>query len=133
MIIALPFRGVAQPGRALGSGPRGRRFKSYRPDSIPRTYGRRLAAVSFQVHAQRHIRTTASLTQNTAIGNLGFGFSLTTKDFSLKSNVSGGIGSGQSNGSCQDNFAVAGNTNAGSNKSNNVTLSGNPFTADRKN
>ena len=25
-------RGVAQPGRALGSGPRGRRFKSYRPD-----------------------------------------------------------------------------------------------------
>jgi hypothetical protein len=23
---------VAQPGRALGSGPRGRRFKSYRPD-----------------------------------------------------------------------------------------------------
>ena len=26
-------RGVAQPGSALGSGPRGRRFKSYRPDS----------------------------------------------------------------------------------------------------
>ena len=25
-------RGVAQPGRALGSGPRGRRFKSCRPD-----------------------------------------------------------------------------------------------------
>ena len=25
-------RGVAQPGRALGSGPRGRRFKSSRPD-----------------------------------------------------------------------------------------------------
>src|SRR5215475_1355478 len=25
-------RGVAQPGRALGSGPRGRRFKSFRPD-----------------------------------------------------------------------------------------------------
>ena len=25
-------RGVAQPGSALGSGPRGRRFKSYRPD-----------------------------------------------------------------------------------------------------
>src|SRR6266508_4049669 len=29
-----PFtcRGVAQPGRALGSGPRGRRFESSRPD-----------------------------------------------------------------------------------------------------
>lgn len=25
-------RGVAQPGRALGSGPRGRKFKSCRPD-----------------------------------------------------------------------------------------------------
>src|SRR3977135_4476376 len=29
-------RGVAQPGRALGSGPRGRRFKSSRPDQISR-------------------------------------------------------------------------------------------------
>ena len=28
----LPFRGVAQPGSALGSGPRSRRFKSCRPD-----------------------------------------------------------------------------------------------------
>src|SRR5229473_82450 len=27
-------RGVAQPGRALGSGPRGRRFKSCLPDSF---------------------------------------------------------------------------------------------------
>ena len=27
-------RGVAQPGRALGSGPRGRRFKSCLPDTI---------------------------------------------------------------------------------------------------
>ena len=27
-------RGVAQPGRALGSGPRGRRFKSSRPDQL---------------------------------------------------------------------------------------------------
>ena len=27
-------RGVAQPGRALGSGPRGRRFKSGRPDHL---------------------------------------------------------------------------------------------------
>src|ERR1041384_8320743 len=40
-------RGVAQPGRALGSGPRGRRFKSYRPDQLnqqltarPQTPGR---------------------------------------------------------------------------------------------
>ena len=29
-------RGVAQPGRALGSGPRGRRFKSSRPDQFSR-------------------------------------------------------------------------------------------------
>jgi len=28
----LTCRGVAQPGRALGSGPRGRRFESSRPD-----------------------------------------------------------------------------------------------------
>ena len=28
-------RGVAQPGRALGSGPRGRRFESSRPDQKP--------------------------------------------------------------------------------------------------
>src|SRR6185503_9868786 len=27
-------RGVAQPGRALGSGPRGRRFESSRPDQL---------------------------------------------------------------------------------------------------
>src|SRR5229473_7089977 len=27
-------RGVAQPGRALGSGPRGRRFKSCLPDLV---------------------------------------------------------------------------------------------------
>ena len=31
-----PYRGVAQPGRALGSGPRGRRFKSCLPDSTAR-------------------------------------------------------------------------------------------------
>ena len=31
-------RGVAQPGRALGSGPRGRRFKSSRPDHFPTEY-----------------------------------------------------------------------------------------------
>ena len=29
-------RGVAQPGRALGSGPRGRRFESSRPDKKAR-------------------------------------------------------------------------------------------------
>src|SRR5262245_24430522 len=29
-----PSRGVAQPGRALGSGPRGRRFESSRPDQF---------------------------------------------------------------------------------------------------
>ena len=28
-------RGVAQPGRAPGSGPGGRRFESSRPDHIP--------------------------------------------------------------------------------------------------
>ena len=31
-VTSLVCRGVAQPGRALGSGPRGRRFKSFRPD-----------------------------------------------------------------------------------------------------
>src|SRR2546423_12576026 len=30
-------RGVAQPGRAPGSGPGGRRFKSSRPDHLPMT------------------------------------------------------------------------------------------------
>ena len=30
--LILLVRGVAQPGRALGSGPRGRRFESSRPD-----------------------------------------------------------------------------------------------------
>jgi hypothetical protein len=33
-------RGVAQPGSALGSGPRSRRFKSSRPDSISRNVAR---------------------------------------------------------------------------------------------
>ena len=28
-------RGVAQPGSAFGSGPKGRRFKSSRPDHNP--------------------------------------------------------------------------------------------------
>jgi hypothetical protein len=31
-------RGVAQPGRALGSGPRGRRFKSSRPDQLSTSF-----------------------------------------------------------------------------------------------
>ncbi len=41
-------RGVAQPGRALGSGPRGRRFKSFRPDqkrSIEMAFDRPLWSV----------------------------------------------------------------------------------------
>jgi hypothetical protein len=33
-------RGVAQPGRALGSGPRGRWFKSSRPDQNCENSGR---------------------------------------------------------------------------------------------
>src|SRR6185369_17614241 len=33
-IVVRLGRGVAQPGRALGSGPRGRRFKSSRPDQF---------------------------------------------------------------------------------------------------
>src|SRR5712671_7822628 len=33
-IDSLNFRGVAQPGRALGSGPRGRKFESCHPDSL---------------------------------------------------------------------------------------------------
>jgi hypothetical protein len=32
-IDSFAFRGVAQPGRALGSGPRGRKFESCHPDS----------------------------------------------------------------------------------------------------
>jgi hypothetical protein len=32
--LRLIYRGVAQLGSALGSGPRGRRFKSSRPDQI---------------------------------------------------------------------------------------------------
>src|SRR5580698_1452086 len=38
--LATPCRGVAQPGRAPGSGPGGRRFKSSLPDQLfPNTYG----------------------------------------------------------------------------------------------
>jgi hypothetical protein len=70
-----------------------------------------------------------SLVQNTAIGNLGDGFELLTSGFSLSKNVSGGTGSGYPNGGCQYLFDVAGNVNAGGNKSNNVTLVGTPFPA----
>jgi hypothetical protein len=34
IIFIRPCRGVAQPGRAPGSGPGGRRFKSSRPDQF---------------------------------------------------------------------------------------------------
>jgi hypothetical protein len=71
----------------------------------------------------------SSLVENTAIGNLADGFKLLTSGFSLSKNVSGGTGSGYPNAGCQYKFVVAGNTNAGSNKSNGVTLVGNPFTA----
>ena len=37
-IIQFTCRGVAQPGRALGSGPRGRRFESSRPDQKSQTH-----------------------------------------------------------------------------------------------
>ncbi len=40
-------RGVAQPGRALGSGPRGRRFKSFRPDQHIARIGQFSLAFSF--------------------------------------------------------------------------------------
>ncbi len=39
------FRGVAQPGGALGSGPRGRRFKSCRPDFDVNKIGDRLESM----------------------------------------------------------------------------------------
>jgi hypothetical protein len=37
-----PCRGVAQPGRAPGSGPGGRRFKSSRPDQFPSSTNSRI-------------------------------------------------------------------------------------------
>ena len=66
----------------------------------------------------------SSLLQNTAIANTHDGFHLTTGGFSLKKNVSGGTGSGYPNGGCQYEFDVVGNTNAGENKTNGLTLSG---------
>ena len=39
-VLRFVCRGVAQPGRALGSGPRGRRFKSSRPDQKSQEKGR---------------------------------------------------------------------------------------------
>ena len=50
LAVGTPSRGVAQPGRALGSGPRGRWFKSTRPDQffkIPR----KSAEFSLAVHS----------------------------------------------------------------------------------
>jgi len=67
---------------------------------------------------------SSSLVQNTAIGNKAEGIKLLTSGFSLKNNISGGTGSGYPNAFCQYRFSVAGNTNAGGNKSNGVTLSG---------
>ena len=66
----------------------------------------------------------STLTENKAVGNLGNGFRLTTSGFSLKKNVSGNSGSGYANGLCQYKFDVAGNLDAGSNKSNNVAIAG---------
>ena len=40
------FRGVAQPGSALGLGPRGRRFKSSRPDQLELTAARHGGRIS---------------------------------------------------------------------------------------
>jgi hypothetical protein len=71
----------------------------------------------------------SSLVENKAIGNLGDGFHVTTSGFSLKNNVSGGSGSDYANAGCQYRFDVAGNTNAGGNSSNGVTLVGSPFAA----
>ena len=39
-----PCRGVAQPGRALGSGPRGRWFESTRPDQLIQRFTARRSA-----------------------------------------------------------------------------------------
>ena len=68
-------------------------------------------------------------TENTAIGNLGDGMHLVTTGFTLKNNISGGTGSGQPNSLCQFRFDLAGNTNSGGNKSNGITVSGNPLPA----
>jgi hypothetical protein len=46
------YRGVAQLGRALGSGPRGRRFKSCHPDLIERTALRRIRRRAFSFCSQ---------------------------------------------------------------------------------
>src|SRR6266705_3364691 len=44
--IASAYRGVAQPGSALGLGPRGRWFESNRPDSLKAKVKRQKAKVS---------------------------------------------------------------------------------------
>ena len=38
MLVHALSRGVAQPGRALGSGPRGRWFESTRPDQFSQVF-----------------------------------------------------------------------------------------------
>jgi hypothetical protein len=66
----------------------------------------------------------SSLSENSAVGNLGNGFHFKTDGFSLLKNIGGGSGSGQPNALCQFEFDVAGNTNSGQNKANNVTIVG---------
>src|SRR5262245_46495495 len=59
-----PCRGVAQPGRALGSGPRGRWFESTRPDHLdPGTSSPDpLHALSRTASSARAVRVAHSLT-----------------------------------------------------------------------
>ena len=74
--------------------------------------------------------TGGALTQNTAKGNTGFGFDITSGGHSLLKNVSGGTGSGEPNGPalspCQYNVAGS-NANLGENDSNGVTVGPDPF------
>ena len=62
--ITLGCRGVAQPGRALGSGPRGRRFESSRPDQFnPAVDPMKMALETgpFLLRSDRVGRSSASL------------------------------------------------------------------------
>ena len=47
-------RGVAQPGRAPGSGPGGRRFKSSRPDQFCLNHLKKIAEIPRQVSLHPH-------------------------------------------------------------------------------
>ena len=69
---------------------------------------------------------TGSVKQNQAEGNTGYGFDILTGGHTLLNNTSGGPGSGEPNGTCQYNV-LGSNTNSGGNKSNGVTVVGNPF------